>query len=78
MKGVILEEMIVCSVLILRSDAVRASVFGSEVHFADWWSVMDEAFDKSLLDISSVTDNFVMTLPVDRLECLECPFILVH
>ena len=78
MKGVILEEMIVCSVLILRSDAVRASVFGSEVHFADWWSVMDEAFDKSLLSISSVTNTFVMTMPVDRLKCSEVPFILLY
>ena len=67
-----------CGVLILWRVAIRASVFGSEVHFADWKSVMDEAFDKSFLDISSITDTVVMNLPVDGLECLECPFILVH
>ena len=39
---------------------------------------MDEAFDKSLLGISSVTDTFVMTMPVDGLKCLEVPFILLY
>ena len=64
--------------LVLNNIAIRASMFRGEIYFTDWQSAMDKASYKSLLCISSVMNTFIMTMSVDRLECLEVPCILLH